>query len=366
MHEQLIREFAERAEASVQLPDLDALEERGHRRHRNRLASVAAAAVLAVAVTGVGILASTGGDDGRSRRRRPPTPGRSTWTSWCRTSRSPRAGSTRIPSSARTTRTRSPTGSCWWRSSPSSARTGTGSRTRSARRLPASERERRLRPTPRSGLAGRPGPDRPVPRGHDRSGWTRRVRRSGSRARSRRSRSCGSSTSPRPRSCRAIRRRTCSSRSPAVPAVRRHVPVERLPDVEHAGSRASVTVFRPGQIVDLWVVDVDGSMVVVSDEPLAGSSGRAHGGGAGDPPTRSSWSWWTSRPVQEQVGRLSRPAASRRRTAAGPRRSASDHQRGDLVVRRVAVVVLLRPARTSSQNRSSPIRSAQLVPHQRG
>ena len=33
-------------------------------------------------------------------------------------------------------------------------------------------------------------------------------------------------------------------------------------------------VFRPGQIVDQWVVDVDGSMVVVSDQPLAGVPDR--------------------------------------------------------------------------------------------
>jgi hypothetical protein len=65
MHEQMIREFAERAEASVRLPDLTALEERGHRRHRNRLASAAAAAALVVIATGVGIL-STAGDDGRA------------------------------------------------------------------------------------------------------------------------------------------------------------------------------------------------------------------------------------------------------------------------------------------------------------
>ena len=66
MHEELIREFVERAEAGVRLPALKELQDRGRRRHRNRLASVAVAAVFVAAATGVGILASTGGGEGRT------------------------------------------------------------------------------------------------------------------------------------------------------------------------------------------------------------------------------------------------------------------------------------------------------------
>lgn len=63
MHEQLIREFVERAEAEVHLPDLATLELRGHHRRRNRQAAAAIAAVMAVAAIGIGILGSTGNTD---------------------------------------------------------------------------------------------------------------------------------------------------------------------------------------------------------------------------------------------------------------------------------------------------------------
>ena len=75
MHEQLIREFAERAEAGVRLPDLNELQDRGRRRRRNNLASAVVAAVFAVAATGVGILVTTAGDDGRSAPPPAETPG---------------------------------------------------------------------------------------------------------------------------------------------------------------------------------------------------------------------------------------------------------------------------------------------------
>jgi hypothetical protein len=74
MHEELIREFVERAEAGVRLPPLKELQDRGRRRHRNRLASIAAVAVFAAAATGVGILASTGGGEDRSEPPPAETP----------------------------------------------------------------------------------------------------------------------------------------------------------------------------------------------------------------------------------------------------------------------------------------------------
>jgi hypothetical protein len=62
MHEQLIREFADRAEAEVELPDLQGIEERAHLRRRNRHVSTAVAVAVAVAAVGVGVLSGTGDD----------------------------------------------------------------------------------------------------------------------------------------------------------------------------------------------------------------------------------------------------------------------------------------------------------------
>jgi hypothetical protein len=64
MHEQLFREFTERAEAEIALPDLSALEERGRRlRHDRTRAAVAAVAAAVVLVVGTVVIVLTGGRD---------------------------------------------------------------------------------------------------------------------------------------------------------------------------------------------------------------------------------------------------------------------------------------------------------------
>ncbi|MET0524520.1 MAG: hypothetical protein ABWZ91_06955 [Nocardioides sp.] len=70
MHEQLMREFAERAEDTIDLPDLAQLEVRGRRLRRGRLTAVATAAVT-VLVAGT-LVATARGDE---RTAPPPSDG---------------------------------------------------------------------------------------------------------------------------------------------------------------------------------------------------------------------------------------------------------------------------------------------------
>ena len=64
MHEQMIREFTRRAEATVELPDLAEIEDRARHRRRSRLTTLAlAAAVILVAGT---VAVTAGGDDDRA------------------------------------------------------------------------------------------------------------------------------------------------------------------------------------------------------------------------------------------------------------------------------------------------------------
>jgi hypothetical protein len=72
MHEQLMREFAERAEATIELPDLARIEGRARERRRTQLATLTVTAVAVLAV--VALLAFRPGADRTEPAPKPDTP----------------------------------------------------------------------------------------------------------------------------------------------------------------------------------------------------------------------------------------------------------------------------------------------------
>jgi len=72
MHEQLMREFAERAEATIELPDLVRIEGRARERRRTQLATLTVTAVAVLAV--VAFLAFRPGADRTVPAPKPDTP----------------------------------------------------------------------------------------------------------------------------------------------------------------------------------------------------------------------------------------------------------------------------------------------------
>ena len=279
MHEQLIREFAERAEAGVRLPDLKELEDRGHRRHRNRLASAALAAVLVVAATGVGILVGTAGDDGRATP--PPADTRGVDVDILVPGKQVAAGreytnpvfgqdyAHTVPDGQLLVARFTVAGPDWYWLKDSIGKAAPGM-DRSVAAPPYAEVT--------VSLADRVPVDQcraGTPQWEDAAvtplGFSQQI-----------------AAIPLVR----VLDEPATTELSGYPAAHVRLEVPRLCPrygdmflwsvfpMSSSGEPGVGDVFRPGQIVDLWVVDVDGSMVVVSDEPFAGGFRR------GSPRTR--------------------------------------------------------------------------------